>query len=156
MSPVFNEKKYRPNLSEIAYNEIKEMILSGEMAQGERIFLDEMSTKLNISITPIREALNKLAQEDLIKITPRTSHQVISLDAKDSNDIQDLRLLLETFAFQSAGENICHFPVQRFRELFQRPDLIQDYSLNKKASKATRKNMSNTMPNFTEPSSPRV
>ena len=127
MSPVFNEKKYRPNLSEIAYNEIKEMILSGEMAQGERIFLDEMSAKLNISITPIREALNKLAQEDLIKITPRTSHQVISLDAKDSNDIQDLRLLLETFAFQSAGDNLAHFPVQHFRELFQRRELIQDY-----------------------------
>lgn len=120
-------KKRRPNLSEIAYDEIKEMILSGEVAQGERILLDEISERLNLSITPIREALNKLAQEDLIQITPRTSHAVISLDAKDASDILELRLLLETFAFQTAGDNLAEFPVQRFRDVFQRPELAQNY-----------------------------
>jgi len=118
---VNNPKKRRPNLSEIAYDEIKEMILSGEVSQGERILLDEFSERLNLSITPIREALNKLAQEDLIQITPRTSHAVISLDAKDATDILELRLLLETFAFQTASDNLAEFPVQRFREVFQRP-----------------------------------
>ena len=122
-----NPKKRRPNLSEIAYDEIKEMILTGEVSQGERILLDEFSERLNLSITPIREALNKLAQEDLIQITPRTSHAVISLDAKDATDILELRLLLETFAFQTAGDNLAEFPVQRFREVFQRPELAQNY-----------------------------
>lgn len=122
-----NPKKRRPNLSEIAYDEIKEMILSGEVAQGERILLDEISERLNLSITPIREALNKLAQEDLIQIKPRTSHAVISLDATDSSDILELRLLLETFAFQTAGDDLAEFPVQRFREVFQRPDLVKNY-----------------------------
>ena len=122
-----NPKKRRPNLSEIAYDEIKEMILSGEVAQGQRILLDEISERLNLSITPIREALNKLAQEDLIQITPRTSHAVISLDAKDATDILELRLLLETFAFQTVGNNLAEFPVQRFREVFQRPDLAHNY-----------------------------
>jgi len=103
------------------------MILSGEVAQGQRILLDEISERLNLSITPIREALNKLAQEDLIQITPRTSHAVISLDAKDATDILELRLLLETFAFQTAGDNLAEFPVQRFREVFQRPELAQNY-----------------------------
>ena len=124
---MLNERKHRPNLSEIAYDEIKEMIFSGELVQGERILLDEISGKLNLSITPIREALNKLAQEDLILITPRTSHQVVSLDKKDSDDIQELRILFETFALQTAGENLALFPVQRFRELFQRPDLVQNH-----------------------------
>jgi DNA-binding GntR family transcriptional regulator len=124
---VLNEKKRRPNLSEIAYDEIKEMIFSGELVQGERILLDEISGKLNLSITPIREALNKLAQEDLILITPRTSHQVISLDEKDSDDIQELRLLFETFALKTAGDNLARFPVKRFRELFKRPDLVQNH-----------------------------
>jgi len=124
---VNNPRKRRPNLSEIAYDEIKEMILTGEVSQGERILLDEFSERLNLSITPIREALNKLAQEDLIQITPRTSHAVISLDAKDATDILELRLLLETFAFQTAGDNLAEFPVQRFREVFQRPELAQNY-----------------------------
>ena len=41
-------RKHRPNLSEIAYEEIKEMILSGELAQGERIVLERMSEQLNL------------------------------------------------------------------------------------------------------------
>ena len=84
-------RKHRPNLSEIAYDELKEMILTGELAQGERIILEKMSEKLNLSITPLREALNKLAQDDLIRATPRSSYEVISLDTDDISDILDLR-----------------------------------------------------------------
>jgi DNA-binding GntR family transcriptional regulator len=113
-------RKHRPNLSEIAYNELKEMILSGELAQGERIVLEKMSEKLNLSITPIREALNKLAQDDLIKVTPRSSYEVISLDPEDISDILDLREMIETFALKTAGENLNQFPVDSFRETLHR------------------------------------
>ena len=122
-----NGKKRRPNFSEIAYEEIKEMILFGELAQGERILLDEVSDTLNLSITPIREALNKLAQEDLITITPRTSYEVVSLNAEDIRDILELRILLETFALQTAGEYFSRFPVQMFREMFQKSYSIHTY-----------------------------
>ncbi len=113
-------RKHRPNLSEIAYDEIKEMILSGELAQGERIVLEKMSEKLNLSITPIREALNKLAQDDLIHVTPRSSYEVISLGTEDIGDILDLREMLETFALKTAGENLTNFQVDSFRELFHK------------------------------------
>jgi DNA-binding GntR family transcriptional regulator len=124
---VITEKKHRPNLSEIAHDEIKEMILFGELAQGQRILLEEMSDKLNLSITPIREALNKLAQEDLVTITPRTSHEVVCLSSAEAEDILELRLLLETFALQTAGEYLSRFPVQVFREMFQKSYSIQTY-----------------------------
>ena len=125
---VLNEKRRRPNLSEIAYDEMKDMILSGALIQGQRILLDEMSGKLNLSVAPIREALNKLAQEDLVNITPRTCHEVLSLQASDVKDILELRLLLETFALQTAGSNLAQFPTQQFREFFQfrTPGVHQD------------------------------
>lgn len=123
---MVNGKRRRPNLSEIAYEEIKEMILSGELVQGERILLDEMSGKLNLSVTPIREALNKLAQEDLINITPRTSHEVVSLNAEDVRDILELRLLLETFALKTAGSNLSQFPIPLFRKMFQQSYSFQN------------------------------
>lgn len=112
------EKKYRPNLSDIAYNEIKEMILSGELAQGERIILEKMSEKLNLSITPIREALNKLVQDDLIRVSPRSSYEVITLNREDISDILDLREMLETFALRTSEENLHEFPIQSFRDAF--------------------------------------
>ncbi len=96
------------------------MILSGELAQGERIVLERMSEQLNLSITPIREALNKLAQDDLIRVTPRSSYEVISLGPEDISDILDLREMIETFALKTAGENLANFPVGLFRELFHK------------------------------------
>ena len=119
--------KHRPNLSEIAYDEIKEMILTGDLAQGERIVLERMSERLNLSITPIREALNKLAQDDLIKVTPRSSYEVISLDPQDINDILDLREMIETFALRTAGEKLAGFPVDSFRELFHKINASGSY-----------------------------
>ena len=119
--------KHRPNLSEIAYDEIKEMILTGDLTQGERIVLERMSERLNLSITPIREALNKLAQDDLIKVTPRSSYEVISLDPQDINDILDLREMIETFALRTAGEKLAGFPVDSLRELFHKINASGSY-----------------------------
>lgn len=94
------------------------MILSGEFARGERIVLERMSEQLNLSITPIREALNNLAQDDLTRLTPRSSYEVISLGPEDICDILDLREMIETSALKTAGENLVSFPVDLFRELF--------------------------------------
>jgi len=111
-------QKPRPNLGEIAYQEIKEMILTGELEPGERIVLGNLSQLLNLSITPIRDALNKLAQEDLVIITPRTSHMVVKICEQDARDIIDLRLTLETFALTSSGSSLADFPVDAFRAVF--------------------------------------
>jgi DNA-binding GntR family transcriptional regulator len=121
------EKRYRPNLNEVAYEEIKNMILTGELAQGERILLDKMAERMNLSITPVREALNKLAQEDLILMTPRTSYEVIRLDKNDINDILDIRELLETYALRSAGDNLKSFPVEELSALFKKSYPPEDY-----------------------------
>lgn len=121
-------KRYRPNLSEIAYDEIKAMILSGELAQGERMLLDELSDQLNLSVTPIREALNRLGQENLVTITPRTSHTVVSFSIEDVNEILGLRHMLETFALRTSGNNLSQFPVQMFRELFQQSYSTENYT----------------------------
>jgi DNA-binding GntR family transcriptional regulator len=121
------EKRYRPNLNEVAYEEIKNMILTGELAQGERILLDKMAERMNLSITPVREALNKLAQEDLIQMTPRTSYEVVRLDKDDISDILDIRELLETYALKSAGRDLENFPVGELRELFDKPYPPESY-----------------------------
>lgn len=121
MSAGTKRRKPRPNLGEIAYDEIKSMILTGELTPGQRLVLDDLSDRLNLSTTPIRDALHRLAQEDLIVITPRTSHSVVQISAGDAADILDLRLLLETYALQTAGRSLAEFPVDRFRQFFKEP-----------------------------------
>ena len=96
------------------------MILNGELEPGARIVLDDLSQTLNLSVTPIRDALNKLEQEDLIVITPRTSHSVVKISADDAADILDLRLMLEMYALQSGGNSLASFPVRKFRALLRK------------------------------------
>ena len=120
-------KRYRPNLNEVAYEEIKNMILVGELVQGERVLLDKMAERMNLSITPVREALNKLAQEDLIQMTPRTSYQVVRLDQDDIKDILDIRELLEVFALRSAGDGLRNFPVEGMKALISKSYSSDNY-----------------------------
>ncbi len=120
MSEAHGSRKKRPNLGDIAYDEIKEMILTGELPPGQRLVLDSLSETLNLSVTPIRDALNKLAQEDLVVIRPRTSHTVVEIAAEDASDILDLRLMLEAYALQTAGERLASFPVAYFKRSFNK------------------------------------
>lgn len=108
----------RPNLGEIAYDEIKNMILTGELEQGQRLVLDELSEQLNLSVTPIRDALQKLSQEDLVDIRPRTSHTVVKIDQKDASDILDLRRMLEVYALETGSAAIGSFPVKKYQKIF--------------------------------------
>lgn len=124
---VDKNRKYRPNLNEIAYEEIKNMIFAGELVQGERILLDKMAERLNLSITPVREALNKLAQENLIHVTPRIRYEVVRLNKDDIIDICELRELLETFALRSAGDNLKYFPVEKMRAMIVKIYRTEDY-----------------------------
>lgn len=120
------KKRYRPNLNEIAYEEIKIMIFTGELVPGERILLDKMAEMMNLSITPVREALNKLAQEDMIVITPRISYEVVQLDRQDIIDILDIRELLETFALRTAGSDL-KISVEELRPLFRKQYAFDEY-----------------------------
>ena len=110
-------KRRHPSLKDIAYDEIKEMIFYGKLVQGEKIVIDEMARTIDLSVTPIREALNKLEQEGLVEAKPRSSYHVVTLEASDIEEVYDLRLLLETYALENSAENFKHFPVRKYREM---------------------------------------
>jgi DNA-binding GntR family transcriptional regulator len=110
-------RRKHQSLRDIAYEEIKGMIFSGRLLQGDRIIIDEMARTIELSITPIREALNKLEQEGLIQSSPRSSYRVVTLERSDIEAVYDLRLLIETYALENSGENFALFPVDKFQKL---------------------------------------
>jgi len=59
------------NLTTMAYNSIKEYIVNGRLDDNSRLTEEFLSTQLGISKSPIREALNRLEAEGLIRIEPR-------------------------------------------------------------------------------------
>ena len=60
-----------PSLVHLAADAIRKMVLSGELAPGERLIEERLTEELGISRPPLREALRLLQQDGLIETRPR-------------------------------------------------------------------------------------
>jgi DNA-binding GntR family transcriptional regulator len=91
----------RRQLSDEAASYIREMIISGQLRPGEFIRLDRLASDLEMSVTPVRQALVTLRGEGFVQLEPRRGFQVSDLC---ENDILDL------FSVQAfvAGELAAH------------------------------------------------
>lgn len=86
------------SLSEQAYDRIRRMICTAELAPGSVISEAALQETLGLGRTPIREALRSLATEHLIDVYPRRGMFVAGIDARDLRDLSEVREQLEPFA----------------------------------------------------------
>jgi DNA-binding GntR family transcriptional regulator len=69
-----------------AANELRDRILTGQLAPGTRLDLDEITVEFGTSRTPVREALLELSYEGLVAVTPRSGITVIGITPDDAED----------------------------------------------------------------------
>ena len=93
-----------PNLVDSAYNSILNMILSGQIKPGERIMEGEIADSLEISRTPVREAMNQLCQNGFINSVKRRGLYCIEISEKELLDLIDLRVVLEELSCKKCIE----------------------------------------------------
>jgi len=86
------------NLTALAYESIKKSILEGNLGPDVRLTEESLSQQLGISKSPIREALNGLQNEGLIRIEPRRGAYLRRFTAKEVEDLYNLREALEVYA----------------------------------------------------------
>jgi DNA-binding GntR family transcriptional regulator len=96
----------KPILRDEVYLSIKEAILTGECAPGERISIGRLLQEIGFSPTPIREALLKLEQEGFVSRLPRGGFVVSRFTQKDIDQIFDIRSLLESYAVGLAIQHV--------------------------------------------------
>ena len=95
----------RPSLADRAYVAIRDLIVSLELPPGALI--DERragAQSLGIGRTPVREALRRLAQEQLVEVFPRRGMFVTGVDVRDLARISEVRAALEPEAARLAAE----------------------------------------------------
>ncbi len=90
------------NLTALAYERIKKHILEGRLTVDSRLTEESLSQLLGISKSPIREALNGLQNEGLIRIEPRRGAFLRTFSVQEVRDLYDLREVLEVFAVSTA------------------------------------------------------
>src|SRR6476619_4906372 len=90
--------------SDVAYHELRRMILSGELPAGSRLAQYVLAEKLQMSITPLREAIRRLSSEDLIELDNHKDARVATISAPEARQLFEVRLALDPAAVELAAQ----------------------------------------------------
>lgn len=92
-------------LGDLAYEQIKNMILTREIKCGEKIQEQQIEQQLGMSRTPVREAVRRLSNEGIVDLYPNRFAEVISFDDDSIRDLGMVRITMDCLAAQLAIKN---------------------------------------------------
>lgn len=105
-SPWADPQASRASVSVRAYDEIRRMILHGELVPGSLIGEEQLARELGISRTPLREALHALLREGMLCEAPRRQLVVTTVTRDRLEEVLDLRDALEQLATRHAATTL--------------------------------------------------
>ena len=97
--------EYMP-LRDVVFHTLRRAILMGELEPGERLMELQLTEKLGVSRTPIREAIRKLELDGLVVMVPRRGAAVAHITEKDLQDVLEVRCALEELAVSLACDRM--------------------------------------------------
>ena len=122
------------NLADIAYHTILKKIVTLEIRPGDFLQERTLAEQLNMSRTPVREALNRLAQEFWVKINARRNIEVKQLDVQDIRSLFAVRRTLEGRGIDYIVDNkLCREASTKLQAALAQMERhsLNDYEFNK-------------------------
>lgn len=110
------------SLRELVADAIRERIVTGRLAPGQRLVERTLGEELGVSRVPIRDALNVLKGEGYVTAQPRRGVFVTQLSRQDIAELFDVREALEVLAVRLATEQGTDAEVRRLRRVVQEAD----------------------------------
>lgn len=107
----------RTTLKEVAYQKIEEAIVTLKLPPGALVSEQTMSEMTGIGRTPIREAIQRLAQEKLIVVLPQRGLLIAEMDMRKQLRLLETRREVERLICRSAARRATDSERQRFAEL---------------------------------------
>jgi DNA-binding GntR family transcriptional regulator len=139
------------SLSSRVYNQIKALILSNAILPGQKLHHQELSERLGVSRTPVREALTRLVQEGYASLLPNRGFTCTEIGFQEAEELYDLREALEAFAVEKATEKLTDAALDRLsakirlygadvQKRFSRERLLYDQDLHLEIARASGNN----------------
>jgi DNA-binding GntR family transcriptional regulator len=89
-----------PSINATVYESLKELITSNRLKPGVKLIHQELAERLQVSRTPVREALERLYQEGFVTRLPRRGFYVAEIDEDEARELYELREALEIYALR--------------------------------------------------------
>jgi DNA-binding GntR family transcriptional regulator len=135
---------FKKNLQETStftdkiYQHIKELILCGKLKPNQRITVAEFTEYFNVSVTPVREAFQRLMAEKYIAIYKRSNIKVIGLSVEEVKNIFELNRVLDVYGMK---QNLKHFSDSQIAELKKKHAKLKEYYEEKRMNQYFTHNM---------------
>ena len=127
--------KRSESLRNQVYQALKKIILTGDLASGDRIVETQLAQRLSVSRTPIREAIGQLHRDKLVVSHPNGGFEVNTLSIRDAIELYDCRIALEQLAVVNACELITSQQLKQLEELV----LLSEKASNSKSGNDSEK-----------------
>lgn len=111
-------------LKQQAYQTLRQMIMSGELAPGQRLVEAQLARELQVSRTPIREALVQLQRESLITTDANQALQVATFSAEDAIQLYECRIALEQVSVKAACQQATTVQLRKLQRLVQQSEKL--------------------------------
>ena len=125
-------KKNNTSNIEAAYRGIKQLMLKQSLVPGQRMLYRELTARLNMSKTPIVNALNRLEQEGFVISQPNVGYAVKPVNEQEIQDAYEVREALEIKALEKAIETASPGDIARLKEKKEAFEHYQPHGYDKK------------------------
>ncbi len=102
--------------AEAVYRKLLHMIFSKQLRSGQRLPEVLLAEQLEVSRTPVREALRRLANEGLVVLMPNVGASVVTPTRQEMLDTYEVRKVLECLAIRKAAGRITAVQLARLEE----------------------------------------
>lgn len=109
----------RLSLYEVVAEQLREMVLEGELMPGSRISEKRLCESFEVSRTPLREALKVLANEGLVELLPNRGAKVTEVDPREVADLFEVMVELEALSGHLLARRASDAEIAELRELHQ-------------------------------------
>ena len=118
-----NELNLAKSLKQVAYETLKQKIVSCEILPGSTLTEDMLCEMLSASRTPVRDAVSRLEQEHLVSIMPKKGIRVNRVSMNSIRELFEVRCLLEPAAVLKYGNRIPDVEYAKYTRQFRRREL---------------------------------
>lgn len=108
-----------PSARDLVYGELRRRLMAGAFLPGQRLREEHIASELSVSRTPVRNAIERLAADGLVKRDGRRGTVVLGWLDRDIDEAFELRLLLEPYAARAAATRATPEQIARLEEINQ-------------------------------------
>ena len=109
----------------LAHDSIRDAIISGQLAAGERLSQDELARQLGVSRAPVRDAVNRLEAEGLVR-TAAKGVVVAKMTPRELLELFEVRALIDSYVARRACTLLSHGDLGRLEQIVEATAQLSD------------------------------